>query len=507
MSRLPERDRRAAEAGSGRIKWRPSNVTIAIVFILVFTLGPYLAFTKHVPFTGYGYELNATFSNSANIAINSPIRIAGVDVGKVISTERDGDNTEVTFTVDDSGRPIHDDAFAAIRPRIFLEGNFFVDLDPGSPSAPEMGSGETIPVSRTSTAVQIDEVLSALQSPVRADLSRLLEGIGTAYTHEPTAAEDATQLPEVKGRTGAEALNDAFRYGGDAGRYSAQVTNAFLGTDPQDLSRLVSSAGRAFGAFASRRQDLQGLIVNFDVFTGALAQQSTNLSTTIRLLAPTLKITKTSLVSLNRSLPPLRTYSIELRPAVAELPGLIDASKPWLAQVRPLLSGKEGGGVARLLAKATPGLAGAAQAGKQTALPNLNRLSLCTSKVMVPTANQVIDDRFSTGQPNYREFLYNFVNFAGMAQNFDGNGPYARAQAGGGPVLVGEENPFGNKATLSDARNYAHTIEDPLGTQPQLSKRPPLKPDVRCYTNPVPDANGPQGQVGAPSPSAAGVNP
>jgi len=507
MSRLPERDRRAAEAGTGRIKWRPGNETIAIVFILVFTIGPYLAFTKHVPFTGYGYEVKATFSNSANIAKNSPVRIAGVDVGKVIATERDGDNTTITFTVDSNGRPVHDDAFAAIRPRIFLEGNFFVDLDPGSPSAPEMDSGGTIPVSHTSTAVQIDEILTALQSPVRADLARLLESYGTALTHEPTAEEDVTQLPEVKGRSGAEALNGALRYGGDAGRYSAQVTNALLGTEQRDLARLVSGAGRAFGAFASRQRDLQGLIENFDIFTGALANQSVNLSTTIHLLAPTLRVTHASLVSLNRTLPPLRTYAIQLRPAVAELPGLIDASKPFLAQIRPLLSGKEAGGVARLLRESTPGLAGAAQASKQTTLPQLNRLSLCTSRVMVPTGNQVINDRFSTGQPNYREFLYNLVNFAGMAQNFDGNGPYARAQAGGGPVLVGEENPFGNKATLSDQRNYAHTIEDPLGTQPQLGGKPPLKPEVRCYTNPVPDVNGTLGQPGAPSPSAAGVNP
>jgi phospholipid/cholesterol/gamma-HCH transport system substrate-binding protein len=507
MSRLPERDKRAAASGTGRIKWRPSNVTIAIIFILIFTIGPYLAFTKHVPFTGYGYELNATFSNSANIALNSPVRIAGVDVGKVIGTERDGDNTEITFTVSDPGRPIHDDAFAAVRPRIFLEGNFFVDLDPGSPSAPEMDSGATIPVSRTSTAVQIDEVLTALQSPVRADLSRLLESYGLALTHEPTAQEDLTQLPEVKGRTGAEALNGAFRYGGDAGRYSAQVTNAFLGTQPRDLSRLVSSAGRAFGAFASRQRDLQGLIVNFDVFTGALANQATNLSTTIRLLAPTLRVTHASLVSLNRSLPPLRTYAIELEPAVEELPGLIEASKPFLAQVRPLLSGREGGGAARLLRESTPGLAGAAQAGKQVALPQINRLSLCTTQVMVPTANQVINDRFSTGQPNYREFLYNLANFAGMAQNFDGNGPYARAQIGGGSTLVGEPNPQANKKTLSDKINYARTIADPLGTQPRIAKAPPLRPDVRCYTNPVPDVNGPLGQVGPASPSVAGVNP
>jgi phospholipid/cholesterol/gamma-HCH transport system substrate-binding protein len=507
MSRLPERDRRAAEASGHRFRWRPSNVTVAIIFILILTVGPYLAFTKHIPFTSYGYEVKATFSNSANVALNSPVRIAGVDVGKVISTSRDGDNTEVTFTVDGSGRPIHDDAFATIRPRIFLEGNFFIELDPGSPSAPELDSGGTIPVSHTSTAVQLDEILTALQSPVRADLSRLLESYGTALTHEPTAAEDLTQLPEVKGKTGAEALNGAFKYGGDAGRYSAQVTDALLGTEQRDLSRLVSTAGRAFGAFASRQQDLQGLIDNFNVFTGALAAQSTNLSTTIQLLAPTLRITHASLVSLNRSLPPLRTYAIELRPAVAELPGLISASKPFLAQIRPLLSGKEGGGAVKLLAKSTPGLAGAAQASKETTLPQLNQISLCTSKVMVPTGNEVINDRFSTGQPNYREFLYNLVNFAGLAQNYDGNGPYSRAQVGGGPILVGEPNPFGNRSTLSDQVNYAHVIEQPLGTQPMLGKKAPLKPAVRCYTNPVPDVNGALGQVGPPSPSVEGAQP
>jgi phospholipid/cholesterol/gamma-HCH transport system substrate-binding protein len=507
VSRLPERDRRAQMAKNGRFRWRPGNVTVAIIFILILTIGPYLAFTKHIPFTSYGYEVKATFSNSANIALNSPVRIAGVDVGKVISTSRDGNATTVTFTVEESGRPIHDDAFAAIRPRIFLEGNFFVELDPGSPSAPEMPSGGTIPITRTSTAVQLDEVLTALQSPVRADLGRLLYGYGTALVHVPSAAEDLTQLPEVKGKTGAEALNGAFRYGGDAGRYSAQVTNAFLGTEQRDLSRLVASSGRAFGAFASRQEDLKGLIDNFNVFTGALAAQATNLSTTIHLLAPTLKVAHSSLVSLNRTLPPLRTYAIELRPAVAELPALISSSKPFIAQALPALSGKEGGGIAKLLAESTPGLAEAAQAGNEVTVPQINRLSLCTTKVMVPTGNQVINDRFSTGGPNYREFLYNLVNFAGMAQNFDGNGPYARAQVGGGPVLVGEPNPKGNPDTLSDKINYANTIEDPIGTQPQLGGKPPLKPSVRCDTNPVPDVNGGLGQVGPASPSVAGVNP
>jgi phospholipid/cholesterol/gamma-HCH transport system substrate-binding protein len=486
-----------------RRRQRVPNWLIAVIFILVFTVGPYLAFTKHIPFTSYGYELKATFANSANIALKSPVRIAGVEVGKVISSEPDGDATTVTFTVDDTGRPIHENAFASIRPRIFLEGNFFIELDPGSPSSPELGSGGTIPISRTSTAVQIDELLTALQSPVRADLGRLLESYGDALTAKPTAAQDLSQLPQVQGLSGGQALNKVFEFGGEAGKYSSQVTQALTGTEPHDLARLIAGTGRTAAAFAASQQDLEGLIDNFNTFTGTLANQSDNLATTVRLLAPTLKIAHTSLVSLNNSLPPLRTYAIELTPAVAELPGLINASKPWLAQVRPLLAGNEGGGTAKLLAESTPGLAGAAQAANEVALPQLNQLSLCTSKVLIPTGNQTIEDQFSTGGPNYREFLYVLTNFAAAGQNFDGNGPYLRAQAGGGPLLVGEPNPGGN--LKSDQINYSHVAENPLGTQPQLGAQPEFKPEVRCDTNPVPDLNSGLGQVGPASPSTSGV--
>jgi virulence factor Mce-like protein len=497
MARLPERDIKAAQESRGIFGWHPSNAVIAAIFLAVIIIGPYLAFTGHVPFTSYGYEVKATFANGVNISTKSPVRIAGVEVGEVIGVERDGNATTVSFTVSGPGRPIHKDAFAEIRPRIFLEGNFFIELDPGSPSAPELQSGETIPITHTSTAVQLDEILTALQSPVRADLGRLLEGFGTALNEEPTAKENATQLPEVRGLTGGEALNGVFKHGGDAGRYGAQVTNALLGTSPHDLSRAIAGAGRTFGAFARNEAALQGLIVNFDVFTGALAHQSSNLEQTIRRFAPTLSTAHTSLVNLNRALPPLRAYAIALTPAVAELPGLISASKPWLKQARPLLSGKEGGGDARLLAEATPGLAGSAQAGKSIALPQLNRLSLCGSKVLIPTGNQTIEDQFSTHGPNYREFFYTLTDFAGQSQNFDGNGSYFRLQPGGGNVLVEESNPSGN--LLTDKQNFAFATTAPTGTQPLLGGRPPKKPEVRCDKNPVPDINSGLGAVHPPT--------
>ena len=64
-----------------------------------------------------------------------------------------------------------------------------------------------IPLSHTATAVQFDEILSALREPTRRDLGRLLSGYGTALTHEPTAAEDVGFEDEVKGLSAAEALN------------------------------------------------------------------------------------------------------------------------------------------------------------------------------------------------------------------------------------------------------------------------------------------------------------
>ena len=103
--------------------------------------------------------------------------------------------SDVTFTVDDNGQPIHSDAQVEIRPRIFLEGNFFLDVSPGSPSAHSAPSGDTIPVTQTSTAVQLDQILTSLQAPDRANLQKLLEGYGTALTHKPSAADDVDPGP------------------------------------------------------------------------------------------------------------------------------------------------------------------------------------------------------------------------------------------------------------------------------------------------------------------------
>src|SRR4051794_37030894 len=148
--RVPRKDRRGA-----------SPFAVGAIILVIVVIVTYFGFTKHVPFT-HGYRLNAVFQTSNNLKKNSPVRIAGVNVGKVTKIERykDSDMTLVTMEITKAGLPIHKDATVKIRPRIFLEGNFFVDLRPGTPSAPTLDDNDRpLPPTQTSSPVQLDQVL------------------------------------------------------------------------------------------------------------------------------------------------------------------------------------------------------------------------------------------------------------------------------------------------------------------------------------------------------------
>jgi virulence factor Mce-like protein len=477
----------------------PTAIGIAVILLIVF--GMYMAFAKRLPFTDRGYELKAAFDNSANIRTTSPVRIAGVNVGEVTEVERRGRTSVITFTVEDAGRPVHEDASASIRPRIFLEGNFFIDLRPGSPSAAELDSDETIPLSRTSTAVQLDELLTALDTPARENLQLLLEGFGTSLTYLPSPNADRGQDPDVQGESAAEALNDAFDYGGTAGRTTAQVNEALLGIEDDDLSKLIEGLAETSRGLVIREQQLQDLITNFSTFTGALAEESANLQETIRLLDPTLRTARRSLINTNAALPPLRAFAIALEPGVEELPATIEAGRPWIDQARPLLSRRELGGLASLLASSTPGLAEATRDTLRL-LPELTLFSRCVDENLMPAGDVVLEDSFgsadfSSGQPNSREFFYAATGVVGESANFDGNGIYVRFQPGGGPVDVEVNNPPGG---FEAEKFYGNSVAEPLGVRPRVGNNaPPLRPGVPCHTNELPDLNGPAAAAGPPA--------
>jgi ABC-type transporter Mla subunit MlaD len=484
-------------------------VPLAIFFLVLLALGSYLAYTKDLPFIGGGTDIKATFRNATTLRTTSPVRIAGVNVGTVTKVEGEGDAAEVTMTLKDEGLPIHEDAVATIRPRLFLEGNFFVDLQPGTPSAPELDDDGEIPITQTSTSVQIDEVLAALQGDTREELKGLLSGYGTALTYEPTAADDADQEPISRGKTGAQALADSLRYGGEAGKGTAIVNEALLGQGEHDLSGLISAQRDVFKQLGTVEAELQGFISAFNTTAGALAQEQDNVRATIRELGPTFEAARPSLANLNAALPPLRAYVLALEPGVAEVPDLIEAATPWLGAADELLAQDALGGLAEELRKGAPVTAQATQ----TTIPLMNELSdlsRCVTDTLDPSFDTAItvDPNVSAAnsQPAYLDFLNSTVQTASAASNFDGNGSFLRVLAGGGDELVQMPNPAPSD-TGGNNILFGRNIEGVQGSQPPLPAGqvpPPYEPNKDCYKSAPADLNGPAAAVGAPLPELSG---
>jgi phospholipid/cholesterol/gamma-HCH transport system substrate-binding protein len=480
----------------------PSALAIGLIATAAVLVIVYLGFTKDIPFT-HGFELNAEFQSANNLRPNSPVRIAGVEVGKVKSIDaHEGTNGAlVTMEIKKSGLPVHEDATAKIRPRIFLEGNFFVDLQPGTPQAPSLESGDTIKVTQTSYPVQLDQVLTALQAPTREDLQGILAELNLALNTKPTAAQNQDAAPSTRGLTGAEALNDSYVDGGRALKGTAVVNEALLGTEPdRDLSRLIEGAGKTSGALVVHEQQLKDLITNFNTTMAALASEAGNLQESVGLLAPTLDTANRALTSLNDAFPPTRAFAREILPGVRETPATIDAAFPWIDQTRRLVSPAELQGLARDLRPAVADLA-ALTRGSLELFPQTDLASRCARDILLPTGDVPITDEFTTGAENYKEFFWTLVGLSGESQNFDGNGQMVRFQTGGGTQTLSL-----GQAGSSTGQLFGSTVGVPLGNRPFWpGRRPAYKPDVRCIDNERPNLNGPASAKSDPTPPPAGV--
>jgi phospholipid/cholesterol/gamma-HCH transport system substrate-binding protein len=477
-----------------------SRFAIGLTALVVAVIALYLGFTKDIPFTR-PFEVKAVFESANSIRVASPVRIAGVDVGKVQAIEpKPGSNAAVVvLAIKKDGLPLHADATAKIRPRIFLEGNFFVDLDPGSSSAPQLDDGDTIKVTQTATPVQLDQVLTALQTDTRQDLKQVLRGFDVALNSKPSAAQDRDSDPSARGQTAAQSFNDAYKDIPASERSTAQVFEALLGTQPdEDIARLIDGTARTTAALTRNENALKGLITNFNTTVGAFASEAGNLQASIRELGPTLQNANDAFSALNAAFPPTRAFAKEILPGVRETPATIDAAFPWIAQMRKLVSPPELGGVVRQLSPATAELARLTDRAIRL-LPKTDLVSKCVSNVIIPAGNLPINDEFANGTENYKEFFWGLVGLSGEGQNFDGNGMYVRFQTGGGSQQIS----LGNSSSNS-GEQFGNLVAAPLGNRPyDPRKRSPYRPDVPCYTQKLPDVNGPA-SAKTPADAAAG---
>ena len=374
------------------------------------------------------------FSNANGLQSGSLVRIAGVNVGKVTSvgnepgcksastTAATCNAAAVTMEIDNSGLPIHKDATFAIRPRIFLEGNFFVDISPGTPNAPVAGDGHIFPIQQGIEPVQLDQVLTGLQADTRKNLQILLQQYGKAVV------------------TGGAAYNRSIQYWLPAYEYSSLVAHDFLGIQPHDLSNYIAAQGTAAGAIDHSPAELKSLVTDFNTTAFAFARQQANLRATVSALPRTLSAAIPAFNALNAAFPPFERLSRALIPGVRTTGPTVDASLPFITQLRLLVQPAELRGLTHDLRPTIPALTKLTQESIPLFANQVRPASSCVANVIHPwTELTVPDSHFnaSNGFPArkvYVEGVDYLPGLAGESRIFDANGPYIRILGVGGTL-------------------------------------------------------------------------
>ena len=443
----------------------PQQVTAlgaGLMGLTVAVVACWLAFGGPHPFDR-PYELKMVVASGSELHSRTPVRIAGVDVGKVKKVERGpGALATVTMEIEQRGLPIHRDATAKVRPRIFLEGNFFVDLSPGTPSAPELKDGGTLPIGQTAIPVQLDPVLSALRQPNRRDLLATVRNLSAALD-----------------KGGADALNASLPFWAPAFAQGSQAMEALRGREERDLSGTIRESQRVATALADRDGDLANLVTGLARTSTALASRREQLAASIPEFDALQREARPAFAALNDLFPSARQFAADVRPGIRELPETLRVANPVLAQLQGLLGPRE---LPALVRTGTPAIRSLArlQPNLRTLLGLVDPVVDCAREKVLPVLTDSIDDPpLTTGRPRlpvYRELLNGLIGQTSGSQNFDGNGHSLRYHAG-----FGDES-FGTGYVPSVGEAVVGVTPEPLlGSRPRFTGQlPPFRPKAVC---------------------------
>lgn len=457
----------------------PNPFLVAAVTILLAAAITYWAFDgKQIPFVHH-FTVYALVGNSVDITSGSPVRIAGVNVGQVTGTSADGGMTKIAFTLSSNGLPMHTDSTVTIRDRLFLEGAYYLALDPGSPSAPIAKDGFTIGPSNTSYPVQFYNVLSTFNLPVRQSLANALytlnEGLspsGFTANGEPTSSSGAAGLKETVPQL-APTLEDV-----------AWITQGLRGTQPGDVGRLLSSSADVTTTLRNSSAQLANLITGLDQVSSALTATDGSLAESVSGLDKTLQVAPPALSALDHALPPVTNLARALGPSLKASPPLLDGLDKAVRELAAVLAPAERTRLLTVL-KATFEQLPGTLTRLGSAFATVKPVTDCLRTHVEPILNAVVPDgSLSTGESVWKDFAHALVGLSGAAGDFDGNGYWLWL---GGVTDLGLS--VGNITGIGKVLALTPTSQGVAGVRPQWQgplTSDDFQPGASCADQPVP---------------------
>lgn len=217
------------------------------------------------------FELKAEFETAQAVVPGQgqTLRVAGVKVGDVDKVELEDGVAVVTFGMDRDYLPVYGDASILLRPSTGLKDMFF-EMDPGTTSAGEIEEGGTVPLENTAPDVNLDELLTALDSDTQAYLRLLLSGASGALDGR------GKDLGKVLGSLGP-ITRDLDRI------------NSVVAERKENLSSLITNFNELTKEVGRSEQALTDLVESSNSAIGAIAEQDPSVQRALRVLPSTLR--------------------------------------------------------------------------------------------------------------------------------------------------------------------------------------------------------------------------
>ncbi|MGI8713582.1 MAG: MlaD family protein [Solirubrobacteraceae bacterium] len=296
--------------------------TASCIGLLIFL---WISFGGSLPLTPQGYQFNVEFNEATELASNAAVEISGVTVGHVVSVglDRRTGLSRAVIQINRQFVPRPANTRAILRQKTLL-GETYVELSAGSPTAPKLGDGATLPEAQVAPTVQLDQILSTFDPKTRQAFQTWMQQGGIALTN--------------RGQQFNAALADLYPFATNVDSVLTVLRRQGAAT-----TTLLHEGGQVFSALSRSPAALQGFVRNSNALFAATASRDAALADTIRAfpaflaqVRATIERTARFAVDTKPLVDELHPAAVQLTPALRSLVTVAPELRTLMQDVAPL---------------------------------------------------------------------------------------------------------------------------------------------------------------------------
>src|SRR5215207_3297186 len=244
------------------------RLTVFLAVCLLGVFGLYAVFGQ-LRFGEKARSYNAEFVNVSGLENGDFVRIAGVEVGQVKKVEIQPDTSAlVEFTADDSV-VLTEGSRAVIRYDDLIGGRYLA-LEEGAGATNKLNAGDTIPVARTSPALDLDALIGGFRPLFRAldpeqvnalsgQLIAALEGQGATINSFLSQTASVTNTLADRDQLIGQVINNL------------NTVLGSLGDESEQFGKAVTSLSDLVDGLAARKTDISTGLAYVNEASGTIA--------------------------------------------------------------------------------------------------------------------------------------------------------------------------------------------------------------------------------------------